>query len=49
MSNKLVAYHLGLSSGRVSAVLRSVMRKLNVRTRSELIKKLSDFSTENGG
>ena len=40
MSNKLVAYHLGLSSGRVSAVLSSVMRKLKVRRRSELIQKL---------
>jgi DNA-binding CsgD family transcriptional regulator len=46
MSNKLVAYHLGLSSGRVSAVLSSVMRKFKVRTRSELIKKLSDFGPE---
>jgi len=46
MSNKLVAYHLGLSSGRVSAVLSSVMRKFMVRTRSELIKKLSDFNPE---
>jgi DNA-binding CsgD family transcriptional regulator len=46
MSNKLVAYHLGLSSGRVSAVLRSVMRKLKVRTRTELIKKLGDFSPQ---
>jgi DNA-binding CsgD family transcriptional regulator len=43
MSNKLVAYHLGLSSGRVSTLLSSVMRKFKVRTRSELIKVLSDF------
>jgi len=46
MSNKLVAYHLGLPSGRVSAVLSSIMRKFKVRTRSELIKKLSDFGPE---
>jgi len=43
MSNKLVAYHLGLSSGRASTVLNAVMRKFKVRTRSELIKKLGDF------
>jgi DNA-binding CsgD family transcriptional regulator len=43
MSNKLIAYHLGLSSGRVSTVLNAVMAKFKVRTRSELIKKLGDF------
>jgi DNA-binding CsgD family transcriptional regulator len=43
-TNKLIAYHLGLSTGRVSTLLRSAMRKLGVATRTQLIKKLGDFS-----
>jgi len=43
-TNKLIGYHLGLSTGRVSTLLRSAMRKLGVQTRAQLIKKLSDFS-----
>ncbi|MGB8221584.1 MAG: helix-turn-helix transcriptional regulator [Polyangiales bacterium] len=43
-TNKLIAYHLGLTRGRVSTLLRSAMRKLGVQTRAELIKKLNEFS-----
>lgn len=42
-SNKLIAYHLGLSTGRISTLLRSAMRKFSVQTRSQLIAKLQDF------
>jgi len=43
-TNKLIAYHLGLSASRVSTLLRSAMRKLGVQTRAQLVKKLTDFS-----
>ena len=42
-TNKLIAYNLGLSKGRVSTLLRSAMRKVGVQTRSQLISKLHDF------
>jgi DNA-binding CsgD family transcriptional regulator len=42
-TNKLIAYHLGISEGRVSTLLNSVMCKLGVQTRAHLIKKLSGF------
>ncbi|MDH3653033.1 MAG: helix-turn-helix transcriptional regulator [Myxococcales bacterium] len=42
-TNKLIAYQLGLSKGRVSTLMRSAMRKLGVQTRAQLIKKLRDF------
>ena len=42
-TNKLIAYHLGISEGRVSTLLNSVMAKLRVQTRAHLIKKLSGF------
>ena len=42
-ANKLIAYNLGLSKGRVSTLLRSAMRKMGVQTRSQLISKLHDF------
>jgi DNA-binding CsgD family transcriptional regulator len=42
-TNKLIAYHLGLSNGRVSTLLGSAMRKLGVQTRAQLMKKLHDF------
>ena len=42
-TNKLIAYNLGLSKGRVSTLLRSAMRKIGVQTRSQLISRLHDF------
>jgi len=42
-TNKLIAYNLGLSKGRVSTLLRSAMRKNGVQTRSQLISRLHDF------
>jgi DNA-binding CsgD family transcriptional regulator len=42
-TNKLIAYNLGLSRGRISALLRSAMRKMGVRTRAQLIGKLKHF------
>lgn len=42
-TNKLIAYNLGLSKGRVSTLLRSAMHKIGVQTRSQLISRLHDF------
>jgi DNA-binding CsgD family transcriptional regulator len=42
-TNKLIAYRLGLSASRVSMLLRSAMRKLNVETRTQLVLKMRDF------
>jgi len=42
-TNKLIAYNLGLSKGRVSALLRSAMRKTGVQTRTQLVTRLQDF------
>jgi DNA-binding CsgD family transcriptional regulator len=42
-TNKLVAYQLGLSTGRVSTLMGSAMRKLGMHTRAQLIKKFRDF------
>ncbi|MDH3655325.1 MAG: helix-turn-helix transcriptional regulator [Myxococcales bacterium] len=42
-SNKMIAYRLGLSSSRVSTLLRSSMRKLGFRTRSQLVKQMGNF------
>jgi len=42
-TNKMIAYRLGLSQSRVSTLLRSVMRKLNVQTRAQLVLKMRDF------
>jgi DNA-binding CsgD family transcriptional regulator len=39
-TNKLIAYRLGLSQARVSALLRSAMKKVGVRTRTELARKI---------
>lgn len=47
-SNKLIAYNLGLSAGRVSTLLRSAMRKISVQTRGQLIVKLHDFTVVAG-
>lgn len=43
LTNKMIAYHLGVSKGRVSTLLTSAMRKLGVHTRPQLVKMLSDF------
>jgi DNA-binding CsgD family transcriptional regulator len=48
-TNKLIAYNLGLSKGRVSALLRSAMRKLGVQTRAQLVGKLQDFAAISEG
>lgn len=42
-TNKMIGYRLGLSRSRVSLLLRSAMRKLGVRTRTELVKRVRDF------
>ena len=42
-TSKLVAYRLGISSSRVSGLLKSAMRKLGVSTRAQLIEKLRPF------
>jgi DNA-binding CsgD family transcriptional regulator len=41
----VVAYHLGLSTSRVSLHLRNAMRKLGARTRAQLVKKMRDFQS----
>lgn len=48
-TNKLIAYQLGLSKGRVSTLMSSAMRKLGVQTRAQLIKKLRDFKIVTDG
>lgn len=47
-TNKLIAYQLGLSKGRISTLMSSTMRKLGVQTRAELVKKLRDFGADLG-
>jgi DNA-binding CsgD family transcriptional regulator len=42
-SNKMIAYHLGISNPRVSFLLTSSMKKLGVRTHAQLVKKLHDL------
>lgn len=44
-TNKLIAYQLGLSKGRVSTLMSSAMRKLGVQTRAQLIKRIRDFGS----
>ncbi len=39
-TNKLIAYRIGLSPGRVSVLLKSAMHKLGVNTRTQLVRKL---------
>jgi DNA-binding NarL/FixJ family response regulator len=39
-TNKIIAYRLGLSQTRVSSLLRSAMKKLGVRTRTQLGKRV---------
>ncbi len=42
-SNKMIAYRLGLSPSRVSTILRTAMRKLGFRTRTQLVKQMRDL------
>ncbi len=44
-TNKMIGYHLGLSTSRVSLHLRNAMRKLGARTRAQLVKKMRDFQS----
>jgi len=44
-TNKLIGYRLGLSRSRISLLLRSAMRKLNVRTRTQLISRVREFES----
>ncbi|MGB5374459.1 MAG: LuxR C-terminal-related transcriptional regulator [Polyangiales bacterium] len=39
-TNKLIAYRIGLSPGRVSVLLKSAMHKLGVNTRTQIVGKL---------
>ncbi len=39
-TNKLIAYRLGLSQGRVSGLLKSAMHKLGTKSRAQLVRKL---------
>ncbi|MBW2552410.1 MAG: helix-turn-helix transcriptional regulator, partial [Deltaproteobacteria bacterium] len=39
-SGKLIGYRLGISTSRVSAVLKDAMRKLRVHTQAELVEKM---------
>ncbi len=39
-TNKLIAYRIGLSPGRVSVLLKSAMHKLGVNSRTQLVRKL---------
>ncbi|UCH28962.1 MAG: response regulator transcription factor [Myxococcales bacterium] len=42
-TNKMIGYRLGLSKSRVSLLLRSAMRKMDVPTRAALVKRVRDF------
>jgi len=42
-TNKMIAYRLGLSRSRVSMLLRTAMRKLDVQTRTQLVLKMRNF------
>ena len=39
-TNKLIAYRLGLSQGRVSGLLRSAIKKLGLKSRAQLVEQL---------
>ncbi|MBT8469372.1 MAG: helix-turn-helix transcriptional regulator, partial [Deltaproteobacteria bacterium] len=39
-TNKLIAYRLGLSQGRVSVLLKSAMHKLGAKSKAQLVQKL---------
>ena len=42
-TNKMIGYRLGLSRSRVSLLLRTAMRKLGVRTRTQLVSRMREF------
>ncbi len=42
-TNKMIAYRLGLSTSRVSLLLRSAMKKLGLRTRAQLVKTIREM------
>jgi len=42
-TNKMIAYRLGLSTSRVSMLLRDAMQKLGVQTRTQLVLKMRNF------
>ena len=44
-SNKLVSYRLGISQPKVSTTLKSVMHKLGVQTRPQLVERLRAFES----
>ena len=44
-SNKLIAYRLGLSQGRVSGMLRSAIQKLGLKSRAQLVQKLGPLGS----
>jgi DNA-binding CsgD family transcriptional regulator len=44
-ANKMIAYRLGLSTSRVSILLRTAMRKLGTRTRAQLVQRIRELDT----
>ena len=44
-TNKMIAYRLGLSTSRVSLLLRTAMRKLGTRTRAQLVQRIRELDT----
>ncbi len=42
-SSKMIAYRLGISRQRVSALLHSVMRKLRIKTQAQLVMRMRSF------
>ncbi|MGD8317654.1 MAG: helix-turn-helix transcriptional regulator [Myxococcales bacterium] len=49
MTNKLIAYRLGLSTSRISLCLRTAMRKLGVQTRTQLVRKIQSLPDPESG
>jgi len=47
-TNKLVAYRLGLSTARVSGLLKTAMHKLGVKSRTQLVQKLRPLGVPKG-
>jgi DNA-binding CsgD family transcriptional regulator len=44
-SNKLIAYRLGLSQGRVSGLLRSAIHKLGLKSRTQLVQQIGPLGS----
>ena len=42
-ANKMIAYRLGLSTSRVSTLLRRAMRKMGFRTRAQMVTQMGEF------